>query len=136
MSRTRLCVGTAAVLAAASASVMAARYAALGPEAALPRGPDTWKVTMLVQGKSTGDARLVTTAPLDGPRQHVAREQCHGDGFTARHQGTQPGGHRSVAWAQRPGTEPGPFRVRYECYCAVPPAHAPHDEAGDPPPDP
>src|SRR5690242_15550916 len=125
MSRTRLCVVTALALAAASAGVMAARHAALGPEARLPHGPDTWKVTMLVQGKSAGDAKLVTAAPLDGPRQHLLGESWAGDGFTAKPQDPRPAGdRRTVLWTQKPGAEPGSFRVRYECFCTVPAPHA------------
>ncbi len=132
MSRTRLCVVTALALAVASVAVMVTRHLVLGPEARLPRGPDTWKVIMLVQGRSTGDARLVTATPLDGPRQHVVRELCHGEPFTPRPQNPGADDRRTVHWAQRPGTEPGPFRVRYECYCTVPPAHAPdHDPEPD-----
>jgi hypothetical protein len=133
MSRTRLCVLTALALAAASAGVMAARHAALGPEARLPHGPDTWKVTMLVQGKSAGDARLVTATPLEGPRQHLLGESWAGDGFTARPQDPRPAGdRRTVLWTQKPGAEPGSFRVRYECFCTVP---APHAQVVEPGPD-
>jgi transglutaminase-like putative cysteine protease len=132
MSRTRVCVWTAAALATASAAVMAARYRVLGPEVALPHGPDVWKVTMLVQGKGGGDARLVTATPLDGPRQHLVREQWLGDDFTARPQDSPTGVRRTVLWTQRSGATAGPFRVRYECYCTVP---APHTPGVGPPPD-
>src|SRR5947208_12350854 len=131
MSRTRLCVVTALALAALSAGVMVARRSVLGPEVRLPHGPDTWKVTMLVQGKSSGTAELFTAMPLDGPRQHVAGEQCVGEEFTSRPQDPPPAGDRRTAhWVQRPGVAAGPFRVRYDCYCTVlaPPAHP-----GDPP---
>ena len=123
MSRTRLCVLTAAVLAATSAGLMVARRCVLGPAVALPHGPEVWKVTMLVQGKGTGDARLVTATPLDGPRQHVVREQFLGDDFTARPQGPPAGDLRTVLWTRRGGAA-GPFRVRYECYCTVSAPHA------------
>jgi hypothetical protein len=104
MSRTRLCVITAFVLAAASAGVMAARHSALGPAARLPHGPDTWKVTMLVQGKSGGDAKLITATPLDGPRQHLVGETYAGESFAARPQDVPPAGERrTVYWTQRPG---------------------------------
>jgi 7 transmembrane helices usually fused to an inactive transglutaminase/Transglutaminase-like superfamily len=131
MSRTRLAVVTAGLLAAASLAMMAARYRVLGPEVKRPHGPDTWKVTMLVQGRSTGGARLVTTTPLDGPCQHVVREHCHGDGFTAKPQEKPAPGRRSVQWAQRPGAKPGPFRARYDCYVTV---AAPRTEGPDDPP--
>src|SRR5262245_46568583 len=120
MSRTRLCVVTAAALAGTSAAVMLTRHHVLGPAVALPHGPDTWKVTMLVQGKSPGDARLSTATPLESPRQHLAREEWHGDGFTAKPQNQPPGERRTVLWTQRPGIPAGPVRVRYDAYCTVP----------------
>jgi hypothetical protein len=126
MSRTRLCVIAALALATASIAVMVARRHVLGPEVRLPHGPDTWKVTMLVQGKSSGDGRLFTAAPLDGPRQHVISEQCAGDGFGARPQEPTPAGdRRNIVWTQRSGSAAGPFRIRYDCYCTVQaqPAH-------------
>src|SRR5205085_5221623 len=133
MSRTRLCVLTAAALACAALLVMGLRRRALGPDAQLPHGPDTWKVTMVVQGKSTGDARVATAAPLDTPRQHVAREEWHGDGFSARPQ-EPTADRRGLAWSQRPGAAAGPFHLRYDAYCTLPPpaAHAPPDAADRP----
>src|SRR5262245_39227971 len=69
MSRTRLCVLTACVLAAASLTVMATRHHVLGPEVKLPHGPGTWKVTLMVEGTCTGDGRVVTGVPIDGGGQ-------------------------------------------------------------------
>jgi hypothetical protein len=126
MSRTRLCVLTAIALAAVSAGVMVARRRVLGPEVRLPLGPDTWKVTMLVQGRSAGDAKLFTAMPLDGPRQHVVAEEWAGDEFSGRPLDRPPtGDRRTLRWDQRPGSAAGPVRVRYDCYCTVqaPPAH-------------
>src|SRR5438105_4072913 len=128
MSRTRLCVITAFALAALSVAVMAARRQVLGPEVRLPHGPDTWKITMLVQGKSAGDAWLVTALPLDGPRQHVVSEQCAGDSFSTRPVDPTAGDRRTVRWTQRPGTVTGPFRVHYVCYCTVAAAAAHPDD--------
>ena len=124
MARTRLCIVTALALAACSVAVMVARRQVLGPEVELPHGPDTWKVTMLVQGKSAGDGHLFTAAPLDGPRQHVVSEQCAGEAFSSRPMDFG-GDHRTIRWDQRAGKPAGPFRVRYDCYCTVfaPPAH-------------
>ena len=105
---TRLCVVSALILAAGSVAVMVAHGGSSGPEVRLPHGPDTWKVTMLVQGKSAGDAQLFTAAPLEGPRQHASanssRDSQSGDhdrqAFTANgaddafHVGTLPRGPR------------------------------------------
>src|SRR3954469_5727450 len=130
MSRTRLCVITAIALAALSAGVMVARHHVLGPEVRVPLGPDTWKVTMLVQGRSGGDAKLFTAMPLEGPRQHVVAEEWAGDDFAGRPQDKPSAGdHRTLRWDQRPGTMAGQFRVRYDCYCSV---QAPSAHPGDP----
>src|SRR6478672_7892854 len=102
MSRTRLCVLTALGLAALSVATVLARRWALGPGWAAPHGPDTWKVAMLVRGKSSGDARLVTVGPLDSSRQHVVREALAGDDFTARPQ-AGAGDRRATVWTQRAG---------------------------------
>ena len=119
MSRTRLAILTAAGLAAVTLAVMAARRHVLGPDVERPHGPDTWKVTMLVQGRSTGAAKVVTTTPLDSPRQHVVREQWGGDGLAAKPQGTGATDRRSLLWTERPDATPGSFRVRYDCYVTL-----------------
>src|SRR5438132_10979938 len=119
MSRTRLAVLTAAVLATTSLAIMAARRYVLGPEVKRPHGPDTWKVTMLVQGRSTGGARFVTAPPLDSSRQHVVREQWNGDGLTAKPQTAGTTDRRSLLWTQRTDQAAGPFRARYDCYVTV-----------------
>src|SRR5439155_14099498 len=118
MSRTRLAILTAACLATVSLAVMAARRHVLGAEVKRPHGPDTWKVTMLVQGRSTGAAKVVMATPLDSPRQHVVREQWGGDGFAAKPQTTD---RRSLLWTQRGDVAPGPFRARYDCYVSLAP---------------
>src|SRR5262249_28676140 len=76
MSRTTLCVLTAAGLAVLSLGVMLARRQALGDEVKAPVGPGTFKVTLVARGKSGGEARLVTACPLDFKRQHVSNEHC------------------------------------------------------------
>jgi hypothetical protein len=120
MSRTRLCIITATVLAIVTMATMAARRFVLGPEVHLPHGPDTWKLTALVQGKSAGDAWLVTAMPLDGPRQHVVGEEYAGETFTTRPADAPPAGdRRTVRWTQRPGSAAGPFRLHYVSYCTV-----------------
>lgn len=135
MSRNRLCVVTAITLAFASTALMIARYQVLGLNMRRSHGPDTWKITMLVQGKSSGEARIVTAAPLENARQHVVSEKCVGDEFTIRpHESAVQGVRRGFLWSQRPGIEPGQFRVRYECFCTVAVTRAPiGDGASDGP---
>jgi hypothetical protein len=104
---------------------MALRHHVLGDEARVPHGPGTWKVSMLVHGRSQGDAQLLTLAPLDFGRQHVLRESCHSAEFLdaateTRHDKTQEARHpgrRRVLWKKRVGAGDGPFRLRYEFHC-------------------
>ncbi len=119
MSRTTLCVLTAAVLAVLSVGVMVARYQVLGREVKAPAGPGTYKVTMVVRGKSAGAARLVTACPLDFKRQHVANEQCHSDELTPKHTEGRHGERRLIQWSPRGAAAKGAFQARYEFYCRV-----------------
>jgi hypothetical protein len=119
MSRTTLCVLTAAALIALSLGVTLLRCQVLGDEARVPVGANTWKVTMVVQGESQGDAKLLTATPLDFDRQHILRETWRSSIFldnppTARHPQ-----RRVVNWTQRAGTGEGPFRARYEFFCTI-----------------
>ena len=54
MSRTTLCLLTAAGLALLSVGLMVGRYRVLGNEVKLPGGPGTWKVTLVVCGSEFG----------------------------------------------------------------------------------
>ena len=101
MSRTTLCVATAAVLAVLSLSVMLVRYQVLGDEVKAPVGPGTYKVTMVVRGKSNGDARLVTACPLDFNRQHISHETCHSAELNGKHQDGRRGERRQIQWTPR-----------------------------------
>jgi hypothetical protein len=125
MSRTTSCVLTAVGLVALSIGVMVVRCRVLGDEVRLPGGPGTWKVTMLVHGKSIGTAaRLVLTTPLDFGRQHVAHELFRSTELLAKPRDGRLLERRQVIWTQRPGIPEGPFRARYEFYCTVD-VHAP-----------
>lgn len=119
MSRTTLCVLTAAALAVGSLSVMVVRQRVLGDEVRTPAGPGTWKVTLLVTGKATGDARLWTATPLDVGRQSISHETCHSDEFSDKPPDARHPERRLVIWRQRAGTPTGTFRARYEFYCST-----------------
>jgi hypothetical protein len=127
MSRTALCAVTAAALATLSLGVMALRHHVLGDEVRVPRSPGTWKVSLLVHGRSQGDARLQTLTPLDFGRQHLLRESCQSSGFLPvspepRHDrgaGARHLGRRQVLWKERVGAGNGPFRLHYEFYCST-----------------
>jgi hypothetical protein len=125
MSRTTLCLVTAAVLASASLAVMVGRYMVLGEELKVPRGPGTCKVTMLISGKIAGsDARLQTAVPLDFGRQHISHEAYRSAEFSAKPPEARHPGRQHIIWTVRPGIKDGTFRAVYQFFCAVD-VHAP-----------
>ena len=120
MSRTTLCVVTAAGLAFGSLGLMITRYCALGDEVLAPKGPGTWHVTLLVNGVSTSkDAKLVIAAPLELGRQHLCDESFHSKEFSNRPADSRHPDRRQVSWSQRATIPPGAFRVAYEFYCQL-----------------
>src|SRR5439155_11540849 len=116
MSRTMLCLTTAAVLAFVSIAWMVARQQVLGSQVNVPNGADTWKITFSVLGKSTGDAKLITAMPLDFGRQHVLRESYRSEALLEKPPAVRHPERRQVLWTQRAGTSNGPFRARAEFY--------------------
>ncbi len=119
MSRTRLCVLAALGFATTSVAVVVARRAAIGPNGAVPHGPDTWTVTMRVACRSNGDARIVTLGPVDTPRQRVVNESCCGDGFVVTHAGRRAE-RRTVVWSQGSNALPGPVNLHVEYTVTLP----------------
>jgi 7 transmembrane helices usually fused to an inactive transglutaminase/Transglutaminase-like superfamily len=120
MSRTTLCVLTAAVLATLSAGLMIGRYHILGDQVKVPLGPGTWKVTLLVHGETTGsEARLSTALPLEMGQQRVLKENCRSREFLPKPPDVKHPQRHQVWWAQRAGVSAGSFRAVYEFYCAV-----------------
>jgi hypothetical protein len=115
-----LCVLTAAGLTVLSVGLMLGRCWILGGEIKAPAGPGTWKVTLLVHGKSaTADARVTTLTPLAFGTQRHSHELCRSAEFTDRpRDGRHPDRHE-ITWVQRAGLPEGPFRLRYEFYCTV-----------------
>ncbi len=123
MSRTTLCMLTAAALAALSVGIMTTRYAVLGDEVKTPAGPSTWKVTLVVRGQSQGEAHAITAAPLDMGRQHVLKEDFGSGQFVSKPPDTKRPERRSVFWSCRPGHSVGPVRARCEFYVSLEVAH-------------
>jgi hypothetical protein len=107
------------MLATFSVFVMIVRTCVLGDEVRGSAGSSSWKVSLLVRGKSTGQARLVTACPLDLGRQRVIQETCQSDELQARPAEGRPTDKRRYHWLQRPGTGKGLFQARYDCYCRV-----------------
>src|SRR5438874_7186513 len=132
MSRTTLCAITAAGLAVLSLGVMAVRYRVLGDEIKLPIGENVWKVTLMVQGKSDGEARVLTAAPLDFNRQHVLRETFRSVQFSSRAPDTTMPQRRRILWTRKAGVPEGIFKLRCEFVCSVDhtPPTAPMGAAG------
>jgi hypothetical protein len=124
MSRTTLCVLTAAAVAAASLTVMALRRAALGDQIAKPYGPGSWKVTLVVQGTSQGSARVMTATPLDLERQHVVVDRYESAELTYKLPEARRPQRRQVIWTQRGAAASGPFHARCTFHVAVEAAHA------------
>jgi hypothetical protein len=120
MARTTLCVITAGALATVALGVMIVRYQVLGREVKVPAGPGTWKVTLLVNGKSQGkSAKLLTATPLDFGRQHILREACRSEDLLDKPADARHPDRRQVLWTLRAGVPNRPFRARYEFYCSV-----------------
>jgi hypothetical protein len=120
MSRTTLCALTAAGLVAASSALMIGRYRVLGDEVKAPNGPNTWKVAMVVRGKSTAaDARLLTATPLDFNRQHIQGEVFRSAEMLDKPPDAKHPERRQVLWTQRSAIPPGPFKAHYEFHCVV-----------------
>jgi hypothetical protein len=114
MSRTTLCLLTAAGLALGSAGVMALRACVLGEEVHRPVGPGTWKVTLAVQGTSLGHARLWTATPVDLERQHLVEDGYVSEEMTHKAPEARHPERRRVVWSQRRGKPNGPFHTRSE----------------------
>lgn len=120
MSRTTLCALTAAGLAAVSVGLMVCRYRVLGNEVKVPNRPGTWKVTLLVRGRSTAyDGRLLTLAPLDFGRQHVQGEVFRGSELANKPIESRRPERRQILWTQRPGVPPSPVQASYQFFCVV-----------------
>jgi hypothetical protein len=115
---------TAALLSAASLGIMTARRRALGDEVRRPAGPNTWKVTLVARGTSTGSARLMTATPLDLERQRVLDDAYESKQFSAKPPDARHPERRQVLWSQRRGIPDGPFEVRCDFHVAVDSGHA------------
>jgi hypothetical protein len=123
MSRTTLCILTAAALAAISIGVILLRRAALGDDPGKAFGPGRWKVTLSVQGTSTGGARVMTATPLDLDRQHVLVDRYESEELAFKPPEARHPQRRQVLWTQRNNNAVGPFHARCTFHVAVEVAH-------------
>lgn len=119
MSRTTLCLATALALALLSVGVAVARIQVIGQETQVGAGPGHFKVTLVVRGKSAGDARLITACPLDLNHQHIFAERHSSDELTAKIVEHRKVARRSLHWSQRVVAPKGPFQARYQFFCNV-----------------
>lgn len=120
MSRTTLCILTAAGLTLLSGGLIMGRRYVLGAEVKAPSGPKTWKVSLLVTGKSTSkNAKLRTITPLDFDRQHIRSESFQSAELIDKPPDSRQPNRRQVLWSQRPNVAPGPFRAHYQFFCEM-----------------
>ncbi len=117
MSRTTLCVLTAAALASLSLGMAIVHARVLGQETQVAHGPGTYKVTMRVRGHSSGDARLLIACPLDFHRQHIFGEEYSSSELAPKI--VDSGDRRALQWAQRLTTPKGPVQAHYDFFCTV-----------------
>src|SRR5262245_3457446 len=103
MSRTTLCLLTAATLAVVSVGTMSLRYWLLGDEVMRPIGPGTWKVTLVARGTSQGRARLFTGTPLTLARQQLIDDSYSSDEMHHKPPEARHPERRRVVWSQRQG---------------------------------
>jgi hypothetical protein len=119
MSRTMLCVLTAAGLALVSVALMTLRCQVMGETLYRPPGAGAWKVTLAVRGISLGNARLATAVPLDLDRQKVDNEVYKSEQLFHKAPEAKHPERRVVLWSQRGGAADGPFRARSEYHVSV-----------------
>jgi hypothetical protein len=119
MSRTTLCVLTAAGLTLSSIALMVLRCHVMGAELYRPPGASTWKVTVAIHGVSLGNARLATAIPLDLDRQRVTNEVYKSEQLFHKAPEAKHPERRVVLWSQRGRAADGPFRARCEYHVAV-----------------
>jgi hypothetical protein len=121
MSRTTLCVVTAALLAAASVGIMAARRHVLGDEVRRPSGPNTWKVTMALRGSAAEGARLASATPLDLEHQRLLDDSYESAGWAHKAPDVRHPQKRQVIWTPRKPASPVAVDARCEFHVAVDP---------------
>jgi len=120
MSRTTLCILTAAALAAFSICLMVVRIKVLGDAATALQGPNSWKIALVIQGRIEGpEARLTTLVPLDFDHQHISSEVFRSSEFLPRPPDARHPDRHLVLWSQRPGVRPGSFRASYRFCCSI-----------------
>src|SRR5579875_1090706 len=119
MSRTTLCVVTAAGLALLSMALMMVRYHVMGEELYRSPGLGAWKVTLAVRGTSLGNARIATAIPLDLDRQKVDNEVYKSEQLFHKAPEAKHPERRVVIWSQRGGAPDGPFRARSEYHVST-----------------
>ena len=119
MSRTTLCVTTAAGLVLLSGTIMFVRSRELGAELRRPRGVGAWKVSLAVHGISQGNARVATAVPLDVDGQQLIDDAYQSEQLFHKPPEARHPERRVVLWSQRGGAPDGPFRARCEYHVTI-----------------
>lgn len=118
LSRTTLCVMTAAALAALSIGTSLTRRQVMGDEIHVPHGPGNYRVILLARGAAAGDAKLLTACPIDFQHQHIFAEQSRSAQLYPKLVESKTGDRRHIQWSLRAGAK-GALEARYEFRCTI-----------------
>lgn len=116
MSKTWLCVISAAVLVAISLGIFVARRSVLGPESS---GPLSWQIAHIVEGTlEVKDASVSIVRPLDFRRQHISEERFHSGKELCEPTRLKRADQRLYTWRRQVDAgAPEPFRLEYAFRC-------------------
>ena len=121
MSKTTLTWWTASVLGLLSAALMLGRWHVLGEEVRMPSLAETWKLTLIVQGRGSASTQVTTVLPLVTPQQQIVQEAFHAPQFIGRAEERSTPLRRTVLWTAQPTYSGGTFRLHAECYLLLRP---------------
>lgn len=79
----------------------------------------THRVTLVVRGRSEGDARLITLRPLVFGSQAIWREETAGQGMVPNRVAFRDGDLRQVQWTVEPGRTGCTIEARYSFLCTT-----------------
>lgn len=79
----------------------------------------THRVTLMVRGRSEGEARLITLRPLVFGAQAIWREEATGTGLAPQRVVFRDGDLRQIQWTVEPGFAGRPIEARYSFLCTT-----------------
>jgi hypothetical protein len=120
MARGWLSVFTAIGLAGAAAAVFAARHYTQGADAVVPRGEQSWKVTMAAAGDlATPDGSVTTSLPPEFRHQKIYDERFQSQELTHRPIKSRKPGRREVVWRRSGIVKSQPVRLVTSFRCVT-----------------